>query len=256
MTPARVLVLGGTGEARRLAGALAGRLGWEVVSSLAGRVRDPVLPPGSIRIGGFGGADGLARWLGEHPVHAVVDATHPFAARITESAVAATAARGVPLLILRRPGWRARAGDVWHRVPDLAAAAAAVPALGRRIFLSTGRGGLAAFADHDDRWFLVRAVEQPGPPLPRRMHLVLDRGPFTRDGELALLREHRIDVLVTKDSGGEMTAAKLDAARALAIPVVMVDRPPAPAAPTVVTVTDALRWLERRRATPEGSPAR
>ena len=244
----RVLVLGGTGEARELATALAGRTGVTVVTSLAGRVADPLVPPGEVRIGGFHGD--LAAWLRRERIDAVVDATHPFAAAITASAVSAAATEGVPLLVLRRPGWQAEPGDDWRRVPSLSAAAVALEDLGERVLLTTGRQGLAAFAEVD-RWFLVRTVDPPEPPTPRRMEVLRDRGPYTVDGERALLADRRIDVLVTKDSGGPMTAAKLVAARERGLPVVMVDRPPAPDAPTVATVAQALDWLTR-----QGSPAR
>jgi precorrin-6A/cobalt-precorrin-6A reductase len=240
--PLRVLVLGGTGEARELADRLAGADDIDVVSSLAGRLIEPILPEGAVRIGGFGGAAGLARWLTEHHVDAVVDATHPFAVRMTAAACSACSAAGVSLLVLDRPRWAHR--DSWHRASSPAAAAAALPALGGRVFLTIGRGGLAAFAALNELFFLVRAVEPPGPPLPRQRELILDRGPFTVDGELALIRQHRLDVLVSKDSGGAATAAKLDAARRLGIPVVLIDRPPAPEAPTVHTVTEALDWLD------------
>jgi precorrin-6A/cobalt-precorrin-6A reductase len=161
---------------------------------------------------------------------------------MTANAVAATAAAGVPLLVLHRPGWTAGPGDRWHRVPDAAAAAAMLPRLGTRVFLATGSGDLSAFAGLD-AWFLLRAVDPPPPPLPARHHLVLARGPFTADAERALLREHRVDVLVTRDSGGELTAAKLVAARELGLPVVLLARPPAPDAPVVATVEEAVSWL-------------
>ncbi len=181
-----------------------------VVSSLAGRVRDPALPAGEVRIGGFGGVDGLAAWLRDHDVAAVVDATHPFASTMTAHAVDACAATGVPLVVLRRPGWPAEPGWVW--ADSLAAAAALLPSLGKRVFLTTGRTSLAAFAELDLE-FLVRCVDPPSGPMPRRARVLLDRGPFTVDGERALMREHGVDVLVTKDSGGPLTSAKLAAAR-------------------------------------------
>jgi precorrin-6A/cobalt-precorrin-6A reductase len=240
----KVLVLGGTGEARELAAALAGRTDVEVVSSLAGRVRDPRMPVGRARVGGFGGVEGLVEWLRAERVDAVVDATHPFAATMTAAAVTACRSTNVPLLVLRRPGWTAEPGDHWHRVPTLAAAAEVLPRLGERVFLTTGRTGLAAFAGLQRHWFLVRAVDPPEPPVPARMRLVLDRGPFTLDGERALFAEHRIQVLVTKDSGGPMTAAKLVVARERGIPVVLQDRPPPPNAETVPHVPDALSWLD------------
>ncbi len=172
----------------------------------------------------------------------MVDATHPFAAAMTGAAVAATARLGVPLLVLRRPGWTAGPGDDWRRVPSLAAAAANLP--GQRVLLTVGRGGVRAFAADQRRWFLIRSVEVPAPPLPPRARVVTARGPFEIADELALMRGHRIDVLVTRDSGGELTSAKLAAARQLGLPVVMVDRPPAPRAPTVATTGEAITWLE------------
>jgi precorrin-6A/cobalt-precorrin-6A reductase len=243
MHDVRVLLLGGTAEARRLAAELTGRPGYEVVTSLAGRVAEPAPLPGRTRTGGFGGVDGLAAWLETERVEAVVDATHPFAAEITGSAVEAARRVRVPLLVLRRPGWTEGPGDDWRRVPSLEAAAEHLP--GDRVFLTTGRTGIAAFAHDHRRWFLVRSVEPPGPPMPPRIQVVLGRGPFTVDAEAGLMREHGVDVLVTKDSGGEMTSAKLVAARRLRVPVVMVDRPPAPAAPTVASPGEALAWLAR-----------
>jgi precorrin-6A/cobalt-precorrin-6A reductase len=239
----RVLVLGGTGEARELATRLTGRPGLAVVSSLAGRTSDPVRPAGRTRVGGFGGPAGLSAWLAGERIDAVVDATHPFAAAMTAAAVAATAERGTPLLVLRRPGWTAGPGDDWRRVPSLAAGAAGLP--GERVLLTVGRGGVRAFAGDQRRWFLIRSVETPEPPLPPRAEVVTARGPFAVADELALMGRHAVDVLVTRDSGGTMTAAKLTAARRRGLPVVMVDRPPAPDAPTVATTGEAITWLER-----------
>jgi precorrin-6A/cobalt-precorrin-6A reductase len=237
----QVLVLGGTGEARRLAKALLAE-GVEVLSSLAGRVADPVLPEGDVRIGGFGGAQGLTDWLAGHRPRAVVDATHPFAARITASAAIAAAAAGTPLLRLQRPGWAPEAGDTWRFVDSLTAAADAVAGYGS-VFLTTGRQGVRAFADLPNR-VLVRSVDPPDEPLPTGATLLLARGPFSVADELALMREHAVDVLVTKDSGGHMTAAKLTAARELGIPVVLVRRPPLPdGVRTVATVEEARAWV-------------
>ncbi|MCW0212647.1 MAG: cobalt-precorrin-6A reductase [Pseudonocardia sp.] len=232
--PRRVLVLGGTSDARRLATLLEGRA--HVTSSLAGRVRAPVLPPGEVRIGGFGGIDGLVAYLRSSGTDVVVDATHPFAARMSAHAAAASRATGIPLVQLRRPGWEP--DPSWTVLPSLVAAAAVLPGIGRRIFLTTGRQELAVFAGLDDLWFLARSVDPPAGPVPRHLHTILDRGPFTVAGETALMREHGIDVLVTKDSGGDMTAAKLDAARELDIPVVIVARPPLPPGFSQVTTAE------------------
>ncbi|MEV6164957.1 cobalt-precorrin-6A reductase [Streptomyces sp. NPDC052052] len=245
-----ILILGGTAEARHLAAELTGPgadTTVRVTSSLAGRVARPRTPAGEVRIGGFGGPRGLADWLRTHGVDTVVDATHPFARTISAHAAEAAKATGTALFALRRPGWTAGPGDRWYPADDLAHAAAQLPALGRRIFLTTGRLGLAAFATApgaDALHFLVRSVEPPEPPLPRHTDLVLDRGPYTVEGETALMREAAIDVLVTKDSGGPATAAKLTAARNLGVPVVVVRRPPPPPGTTVVRdVASVLRLL-------------
>lgn len=240
-----MLILGGTAEARELAGALHAD-GVRVVSSLAGRVSRPRLPAGEVRIGGFGGPDGMASWLRDHAVTAVVDATHPFAERISASAARACPAAGVELLRLERPGWSERPGDRWHWVDGLPAAAELLPRLGRRVLLTTGRQGLAAFAGVELAWFLVRCVDSPEEgALPPHSEVLLDRGPYELAGELSLIGRHRIDLVVTKDSGGAHTSAKLDAARIRGLPVVMVRRPPRPRVPTVAAVTDALAWVAR-----------
>jgi precorrin-6A/cobalt-precorrin-6A reductase len=216
-----------------------------------------------VRIGGFGGAAGLTGWLAAERVAAVIDATHPFAATISWSAAEAAAAAGVPILALRRPGWTERPGDDWRRQPSAAAAAQALEGLPRddsarddsardgqpadrlveRVFLTTGRTGLAPFAALDRHWFLIRSIEAPQPPLPSRHQLVLARGPFSVAHEIALMRQHRIQVLVTKDSGGPLTEAKLVAARELGLPVLMIERPPLPDIAAVSTVDDARDWV-------------
>jgi len=239
----RVLLLGGTSEARALAARL--HPGIEVISSLAGRVPDPALPVGEVRIGGFGGVDGLRRWLSEARVDAVVDATHPYAATITANAAAACREVGLPHLVLARPAWDP--GDAIVVSSDAEAAKTVAAERYSRVFLTTGRSGTAVFVDVD-AWFLIRAVTAPdADTLPRRHQLVLSRGPYAYDDELALLHEHRIDALVTKNSGGAMTRPKLDAASALDIAVVMVDRPPLPGGVTTVsTVDDAADWVSSR----------
>jgi precorrin-6A/cobalt-precorrin-6A reductase len=237
----RILILGGTGEARELAAALVAA-GTDVLSSLAGRVQDPRLPEGRVRIGGFGGAAGLAAFLQAERITAVVDATHPFASGITANAAQAAARAGVPLLVLRRPEWQA--DPAWQVVPDIGEAAATVQAWpGAAVFLTTGRRDLAAFAADAGHRFLVRTVDPPGGPTPPRMTLIMGRGPYTVEGEMALMREHGIGLLVTKNSGGPMTAAKLQAARDLGVQVIVVQRPPLPAGVAVVTaVPAAVRW--------------
>lgn len=241
-----VLILGGTTEARRLAGLLAPDPSLRVTSSLAGRVAAPRLPAGEVRVGGFGGPEGQARWLREHAVDALIDATHPFADTISRHAALAAVTAHVPLLALRRPGWVPGPGDRWHQVTSLDEAAAALPALGNRVFLTTGRMGLAHFAHLTDLWFLVRSVDAPEPSYPPRMTTLLDRGPFTPEGERAVLRDHRIDVVVTKDSGAAATAAKLTAAREAGLPVVVVQRPPVPeGVPVVAGPNEAVEWVRR-----------
>jgi precorrin-6A/cobalt-precorrin-6A reductase len=236
----RVLLLGGTSEGRALAARLHPDV--DVISSLAGRVPDPALPVGEVRIGGFGGVEGMRRWLVDSRVDAVVDATHPYAATITANAAAVCGQLGLPHLLLARPAWPR--GDAIGVASDAEAAKTVAAERYSRVFLTTGRSGTAAFADVD-AWFLIRAVTAPDPDtLPRHHQLVLSRGPYLYDGELALLRDHRIDVLVTKNSGGQMTRPKLDAATALGVAVVMVDRPPLPpGVATVASVDDAVSWV-------------
>jgi precorrin-6A/cobalt-precorrin-6A reductase len=241
----RILLLGGTSEARALAARLHPDI--DVISSLAGRVPDPALPVGEVRVGGFGGVDGMRRWLSDAGVRAVIDATHPYAATITAHAAAVCGELGLPHLVLARPGWDPCDAIV---VGSDAEAAGTVAAKGySRVFLTTGRSGTAAFVDVD-AWFLIRAVTAPdADTLPRRHQLVLSRGPYRYDDELAILREHHIDALVTKNSGGAMTRPKLDAAAALDIPVVMVDRPPLPPnVTTVATVDEAAAWVRSTRS--------
>jgi precorrin-6A/cobalt-precorrin-6A reductase len=236
----RVLLLGGTAEARALAARLHPDV--EVISSLAGRVPDPALPVGEVRIGGFGGVEGLRRWLAESGVDAVVDATHPFAATITANAARACRELGLPHVVLARPAWPHGSAIV---VGSDTMAAKVVAANGySRVFLTTGRTGVGAFAGLD-AWFLIRAVTPPdGAALPLRHQLLLSRGPYRYEDERNLLREYHIDALVTKNSGGDMTRAKVDAAEELGVPVVMVDRPPLPQeVATVETVDRAAAWV-------------
>lgn len=244
--PGLILVLGGTGEARRLADLMV-TAGLDVVTALAGKVTRPRLPRGEVRIGGFGGTEGLAHWLRENAVSAVIDATDPFADEISTDAVHAATETGTPLLRLHRPPWTERPGDEWIRVPDTRTAAQVVAERFRRPMLTVGKQGASAFAGDTRGSYLIRCSEPPPGPLPHRYLLVLDRGPFGQDSERTLMSRHRIDVLVTRNSGGDSSAAKLAAARELRIPVVMVDRPEAPPAPeTVHSVDEAARWLVGR----------
>jgi precorrin-6A/cobalt-precorrin-6A reductase len=239
----RLLILGGTAEARALAALATARFGprLEVIVSLAGRTRAPQDQPGALRVGGFGGASGLADYLKAERIDFLVDATHPFAAAMSDHAVVAAAQAGVTLLRLERPAWDRQPGDRWIEVPDAAAAARAVATLGTRIFLSFGGKELDAFSALADKWFLVRRIDEPLQALPLPHYaLVLGRAPFAIESETALLQEHLIEAVVTKASGGAETSAKLDAARALGLPVVMIARPVKAGAATVWTPDEAL----------------
>jgi precorrin-6A/cobalt-precorrin-6A reductase len=244
-----LLILGGTAEARLLAAQAEARFGQDllVTTSLAGRTQNGPTLAGEVRRGGFGGTAGLAAYLREAAIDLVVDATHPFATRISAAASAACGALGVPLLMLIRPVWTARQDDHWIDAADAAEAAATVQRLGRRPFLTIGHSALAAFAALGSVHFLVRLVEPPALPLPlASCEVILGRGPFTVEAERLLMTRHAIDVLVVKASGGVAMVAKLDAARALGIPVVMLRRPTAVPGNSVARIADALLWIEHR----------
>lgn len=242
-----VLILGGTSESRLLAARLSQDSRFDTLTSLAGRVSDPQLPEGDSRVGGFGGADGLATWIHSHAIEVVVDATHPFAATMSGNAAMAATSVGVPLLRLNRPEWTAGAGDVWLDASTPADAARMVESFSERAFLTIGRLGVWAFAGNSRTWFLIRSIDAPVDELPSRHELVLARGPFDIDDEIATMREHRIDVVVSKNSGGAMTEGKLVAARRLGIPVVMIARPPAsPSDHVTDSVDGAVAWLRSR----------
>jgi precorrin-6A/cobalt-precorrin-6A reductase len=244
----RVLILAGTAEARELSAALAVRDEVEVLSSLAGAVTRPLLPVGEVRIGGFGGVAGLVDVLQQWRPDVLVDATHPFAAGITRHAVEAATLTRTPLHVLRRPAWTVSAGDRWFQAADITAAVAQVLAMEPGcVFLTTGRRELAAFAPDVRHHYLVRAIEPPLGAAPARMTLLLDRGPYTAASELALMESHQVTVLVTRNSGGTMTSAKLEAARRRGIPVVMVDRPPLPAGIEALNGVPAVLELLVRR---------
>ena len=248
----RLLILGGTGDAAELAVRASQIADIEVVSSLAGRTQQPFTPKtGTVRIGGFGGAAGLAQFLlvsaalGEdRPIDLLIDATHPFAAQISANAVVAAAECNIPYLMLVRPAWEMVEGDRWMKVASHSEAATALSGQSQRVFLTIGRQELAAFAGLDSIWFLMRAIDPPAPntPIPNGK-LLLDRGPFSLEKERQLLLEYHIDTIVSKNSGGAATYAKIIAAREMGIPVVMVQRPPIPDVEQVTDVAGAISWL-------------
>ena len=245
----KVLILGGTGEALGLARALEHRAAFDVVTSLAGRTRQPAAIPGRLRSGGFGGAEGLSRYLETEGVNAVIDATHPYAEIISRHAAQACAALRIPRVQLRRPAWSPVDGDRWTRVASAGAAAEAVAharvSADGRVFLSTGAKDLQLFAHLRTTRFLVRLVDVPRTPLPlANFDLVVDRGPFAADRERQLFLAHGVELLVSKNSGGGATYSKLVAARELRVPVIMIDRPDSvPDGKRVETVDEALWWL-------------
>jgi precorrin-6A/cobalt-precorrin-6A reductase len=243
----RVLILGGTAEAAALAERLVADGRSDVVSSLVGATRQRRALAGALRVGGFGGARGLAAYLVAEDITRVVDATHPFAATISRHAAMASDRSGRPLLRLERLAWRPQSDDRWIEVRDAAAAAEALPSLADRVFLTIGRKEIAAFAGRPETWFLVRLIEAPAEPLALPAHhLLLARGPFDVAEEGALLRRHAIGALVAKNSGGAATYAKIAAARQAAVPVVMIARPHSPEGiATVPDVDGVLAWLDR-----------
>ncbi|MBK8158505.1 MAG: cobalt-precorrin-6A reductase [Rhodospirillaceae bacterium] len=239
-----ILILGGTGEGIALAEALQAVPGLRVISSLAGRVANPKLPVGEVRIGGFGGVAGLVAYLRANGIAAVIDATHPFARRMGWHAAEAAVAARIPLLRLERPAWVAQAGDNWTLVDDWDGAVEILRKSARRVFLALGRQELAPFTALDKIAFVIRAVERPDAEIKfADAEIVLARGPFHLDDERALLQAHRIDCIVCKNSGGSATDAKLQAARELGIHVVIQRRPPRPEATQVSTVAAAVDWV-------------
>jgi precorrin-6A/cobalt-precorrin-6A reductase len=241
----KILILGGTAEARALAGRLAETGKFDVTLSLAGRTAKPLPQPVPVRSGGFGGAEGLAHHLGDEKIDVLVDATHPYADAISANAARAAALAGVPLLALRRPAWEKAPGDQWIEVETIAGVVAALGAVPRRVFLALGRNEIAPFAEAPQHTYLVRSVDPVDPPLavPHAIYLTA-RGPFTEVEDRALLERHRIDVIVAKNSGGDATYGKIAAARALHLPVIVLKRPKLPEVESVATVDDALAWLD------------
>jgi precorrin-6A/cobalt-precorrin-6A reductase len=242
-TMSRILLLGGTTEAGHMARALA-TAGVAGVYSYAGRTDAPITQPLPVRVGGFGGVAGLQAYLAAQGITHVIDATHPFAAQMSMNAVAACQAAGVPLIALERPPWQAGPADRWTHVPDITAAAAALAGSPRRVFLAIGRQHLQVFAGQPQHHYLLRLVDPlpGGPPLPD-CTVILARGPFDAAGDRALMAAHNIKVVIAKNAGGSGAVAKITAARALGLPVIMVDRPYIPARRVAADVAGVMAWL-------------
>lgn len=251
MSNPHVLVLGGTGEARHLAGQLVAEGGLRVTLSLAGRTANPHPQPGDLRVGGFGGPQGLGRYIRDNAVDIIVDATHPFAARISQNAEIAAREAMVPLVVVERPAWKPVGGDRWIEAENTTEAAELIGERQRTVFLAIGRQELAPFAARPQHFYVVRSVEPVSPAdAPPTARFILDRGPFTEAAEQALFLEHGIEIVVAKNSGGHATYGKIAAARALRLPVVMVRRPRPPAKDSVVTVEEAVAKIRHLAALP------
>jgi precorrin-6A/cobalt-precorrin-6A reductase len=242
----RILILGGTTEARGLAERLAGRTGLDITLSLAGRTTAPIPLPVPVRSGGFGGAEGLADYLTRERIGILIDATHPYASVISANAAAAAGRTGVAFLALRRPPWRKTDRDRWTEVSDVSAAMAALGNAPRRVFVALGRNELAPFAAAPQHHYLIRSVDPVEPPLPLpQVTYITGRGPFSEADDFALLESHSIEAIVAKNSGGAATYGKIAAARALTLDVIMLRRPELPDTPAVATVAEAIAWLDQ-----------
>jgi len=240
MVPRRVLILGGTGEARRLAEALAGEPALDITLSLAGRTAHPRAQAAKVRTGGFGGAAGLARYLRDEDIAILADATHPFAARMSQNAERAAVEAGVPLVKLERPPWQAVEGDRWVEAENVAHAAALLGETLRTVFLAIGRQELAPFRALPQHAYIIRSVDPIDPAeAPPNARFILERGPFDAAAERALFAENGVEIVIAKNSGGAATYGKIAAARALGLPVIMVRRPRPPAEDGVATVEAA-----------------
>jgi precorrin-6A/cobalt-precorrin-6A reductase len=235
----RILILGGTGDACEIAKRLSECPDIVTISSLAGRLTESRIPQGLVRTGGFGGVSGLASYLASEQIHAVIDATHPFAAKISRNAESACTRVGVPLIAFARPPWAKADGDLWHEVSSVEDAAKYVTSVGGRVFLAIGRQEVNVFAGSDNVWFLLRAIEAPE-TVPRHSHLILQRGPFQLEDELSLLLHHGIACIVSKNSGGPATYPKIEAARTMGLPVVMISRPLKHTVATLQNIDDVL----------------
>jgi precorrin-6A/cobalt-precorrin-6A reductase len=244
----RLLILGGTGEAAALAKAAGEHFedDLETVSSLAGRTNKPRSLPGMVRTGGFGGAEGLAQWLREAEIDMVIDATHPYAARISANARAACETLGVDRIVLWRPPWTAQPGDNWISVADAAEAAELLPRVGKRAFLALGSGQLRQFGDVAGVWLMSRVAEAPKPHSTPPGFVIVGRGPFSVDDELRLMEERDIDLLVSRNSGGEATVGKITAARRRGIPVIMLERPAPEPGEQCSDLKEVLQWVARK----------
>ncbi len=239
----RVLILGGTTEASALAKLLADDSRFEATLSFAGRTAAPQSQPIATRTGGFGGADGLAQYIREQAIETVIDATHPFAPRISANAVVACGRAGVGLATLVRPAWKPVAGDNWQTAPTAVSAALAIGKEPRKVFLALGRQELHCFAAIAQHHYVVRLIDPPQGARPHNLVVLQQRGPFDFDAELRLLKERKIDVIVSRNSGGSATYAKIEAARVLRLPVIMITRPVKPTGHIVRTAEEAVAWL-------------
>jgi len=242
----RLLILGGTSEGRILAERLSEDMDIHIISSLAGRTHDPLRPPGEVRIGGFGGLAGLSAFLREAAIDAVVDATHPFASQIGHAAAEACDALDLPRLRWSRPPWVHQSGDRWTEVQGEAEAADLLSGRARRVFLAIGRQGLNPFRTLSQIWFLIRSIEALPDHAPPMATWIRARGPFSFEDELALLRDHRIDVMIAKASGGAVSYAKIEAARTLALPVILIARPLPPPGQVVDDLAAVLHWIQKQ----------
>lgn len=246
----KVLILGGTGDAVKLAAKLATIDDIEVISSLAGRTKKPAALVGQFRIGGFGGAEGLAKYLQDNAIDMLIDATHPCAGQITHNGAIAAKIAQIHHLMLVRPQWGKAIGDIWIEVETVAAAAQAIPAALNRVFITSGRQQLEPFLlrsqIYPQNWYLIRSIDPPDLEIPNSK-VLLERGPFSLEQERQLLQDYQIQAIVSKNSGGAATHAKIIAARELAIPVIMVQRPAMPDGDKVASIDAAIAWLERRK---------